>query len=359
MGDVLQSQMNTSMEIGISIVEDIDELQSQGIQQSDINKLRMAGVCTLKGAAMMSRRSLYKIKGLSEAKVDKIKECLNKVVDMSFSTAKAVAQRRRQIHRISTGSVEFDRLLNGGIQSQSITEVFGEFRTGKTQLCHTLCVTSQMGKGGIGNTNTPDLGDSSTHALAHSASATCKCAFIDTEGTFRPDRIREIATRFNLDPETALDNILVARAYNTEQQCELLDRLAVHFSEEPGRYRLLVVDSVISLFRTDYSGRGELGERQQKLNQHLCRLQHLAEEFNIAVLISNQMMADPGGAVSFVADPKKPIGGHVLAHASATRLYLKKGRNETRIARVYDSPEVAEAEAVYSITSGGIADVVE
>ncbi|KAM0688221.1 Meiotic recombination protein dmc1, partial [Conglomerata obtusa] len=124
--------------------------------------------------------------------------------------------------------------------------------------------------------------------------------------------------------------------------------------EEPGRFKILIVDFKISFFRTDFSGRGELLERQQKLNQFLAKLMRIAEEFNIAVLITNQMMADPGASLTFVADPKKPIGGHVLAHASTTRLYLRKGRGETRVAKVYDSPDVPEAEAIYAITNGEI-----
>lgn len=318
---------------------EIENLQSHGIQLSDINKLKSAGICTLKGASMMSKRQLYKIKGLSEVKVDKIKECLSKAVFSDFCSASSFAEKRMKVRRITTGSAGFDGLLGGGVQSMSITEVFGEFRTGKTQLAMTLCVTVQLPEelGGCGG----------------------KAAFIDTEGTFRPDRLREIAARFDLNPAEVLENVIVARAYNTEHQVELLDKLAVRFSKEGGAYKLLVVDSVISLFRTDYNGRGELGERQQKLNQHLAKLMRLADEYNLAVLISNQMMADPAGGLTFMADPKKPIGGHVLAHASTTRIYLKKGRNETRIAKIYDSPEVPEAETIYAITEGGIADAEE
>ncbi|RKO82769.1 DNA recombination and repair protein Rad51 [Blyttiomyces helicus] len=185
-----------------------------------------------------------------------------------------------------------------------------------------------------------------------------QAAFIDTEGTFRPDRIKAIAARFNIDGEAVLDNICVARAHNSEHQMELLTELAARLCDDR-QFRLIVVDSIIALYRTDYSGRGELAERQQKLNQMLAKLMRLAEEFNVAVFITNQMTADPGGGMTFVADPKKPIGGHVLAHASTTRLYLRKGRGETRICKIYDSPDVAEAEAVYQITQGGIADASE
>lgn len=116
------------------------------------------------------------------------------------------------------------------------------------------------------------------------------------------------------------------------------------------------MDSIISLFRSDFSGRGELGERQQKLNQMLARLIRISEEYNVAVFITNQMMADPGATMTFVADPKKPVGGHILAHASTFRVALRKGRNETRIAKVYDAPDLPEMEITYAISEGGIID---
>lgn len=153
--------------------------------------------------------------------------------------------------------------------------------------------------------------------------------------------------------------MIYARAYNSEHQMDLLTLLAARFAEEKGAYRLLVVDSIMALFRTDYCGRGELSERQQKLNAMLSRLMKIAEEFNLAVFITNQMSADPGAGMTFVADPKKPIGGHVLAHASTTRLSLRKGRGETRVCKIYDSPDVPEAEAVYAIGVGGIVEATE
>lgn len=137
---------------------------------------------------------------------------------------------------------------------------------------------------------------------------------------------------------------------------ELITLITAKMAESPGEYRLLVIDSIISLFRTDYSGRGELGERQQRLNQMLAKLARVSEEFNIVVFITNQMMSDPGAGMSFVPDPKKPVGGHVLAHASTTRISLRKGRNETRIAKIFDSPDLPEAEATYAISGGGITD---
>nr|XP_044621798.1 meiotic recombination protein DMC1/LIM15 homolog [Equus asinus] len=189
--------------------------------------------------------------------------------------------------------------------------------------------------------------------------------FIDTENTFRPDRLRDIADRFNVDHDAVLDNVLYARAYIlvrtpcSEHQMELLDYVAAKFHEEAGIFKLLIIDSIMALFRVDFSGRGELAERQQKLAQMLSRLQKISEEYNVAVFVTNQMTADPGATMTFQADPKKPIGGHILAHASTTRISLRKGRGELRIAKIYDSPEMPENEATFAITAGGIGDAKE
>ncbi|KAI9480482.1 MAG: meiotic recombinase Dmc1 [Benjaminiella poitrasii] len=290
---------------------EIDDLQTHGIGVADITKLKTAGVCTVKGVQMMTKKALLKIKGLSETKVDKIKEAAIKIQGPGFVTAREIAAQREKVVKISTGSKQLNTLLGGGIQTMSITEVFGEYRT----------------------------------------------AYIDTEGTFRPDRIISIADRFGVDPDIVLDNIVVARAWNSDQQMDLICELAAHFADQRGSYRLLVIDSIISLFRCDYSGRGELADRQQKLNQMLSRLTKISEEYNIAVFLTNQVSSDPGAGMTFVADPKKPVGGHILAHASSTRIYLRKGRGDERVAKLYDSPDMPESEASYCINSGGIVDI--
>eukprot|EP01051_Picozoa_sp_SAG22_P015497 SAG22_NODE_2032_length_3108_cov_2.267531_2_plen_232_part_00 len=207
-------------------------------------------------------------------------------------------------------------------------------RTGKSQLCHTLAVTVQLPEergGGNG-----------------------KAMVIDTEGHFRPERMKTIAQRYELDPDAVLENVSYARVYTTDQQMELLDMAAAMFAED--QYRILIIDSCTALFRSEYMGRGELSERQQKLNKYLSKLTKLADEFNIAIFITNQVTADPGASAMFSADTKKPIGGNILAHASTTRLYLKKGRDNQRIAKLADSPDMAEADCAFMITEGGVAD---
>ncbi|KAI4133165.1 MAG: hypothetical protein LQ347_002288, partial [Umbilicaria vellea] len=164
-----------------------------------------------------------------------------------------------------------------------------------------------------------------------------KVAYIDTEGTFRPERIAQIAERFGVDPDQAQENIAYARALNSEHQLELLNALSMQFASN--EYRLLIIDSIMNCFRVDFCGRAELADRQQKLNQFLSKLAHMAEEFNVCVLMTNQVQSDPGASALFAgADGRKPVGGHILAHASTTRVLLRKGRGEERVAKIQDSP---------------------
>ena len=242
----------------------------------------------------------------------------------------------RSIVSLTTGSMELDKLLEGGIETGSLTEVFGEFRTGKTQLCHTLCVTCQL--------------------ATTEGGAEGKAIYIDTEGTFRPARLQEIAQRFNMDPETALENVAYARAHNSEHQLELLKTAAAIMAQD--RYALIVVDSATALYRTDYTGRGELSERQMHMAQFLRQLTRLAEEFGVAVFMTNQVVANPG-EMSFAKDSTKPIGGNIMAHAATTRLRLRKGRGENRVCTVFDSPTLPEADAQFAVGPNGICDVTE
>ncbi|RYN23970.1 Meiotic recombination protein [Alternaria tenuissima] len=318
-------------------IVDIDAIQAHGIGAVDISKLKSNGYYTIASVHSATRRNLLKIKGFSEIKVDKVKDAIAKCQPSGggFQTAHELGHLRKRVIKISTGSKALDAVLGGGFQTMSISEVFGEFRCGKTQLSHTMSVIAQLPK---------DMGG-----------AEGKVAYIDTEGTFRPERIAQIAERFGVDPETAQDNITYARAVNSEHQMELLNKVAEFFVSN--EYRLLIIDSIMALFRVDYTGRGELNERQQKLNQFLSKLTHVAEEFNVAVLLTNQVQSDPGASALFAsADGRKPIGGHILAHASATRILLRKGRGEERVAKIQDSPDMPEKEATYIITNGGIND---
>ncbi|KAF0986839.1 hypothetical protein HZS_2686 [Henneguya salminicola] len=277
---------------------------------------------------------LLNIKGISEAKADKIQAEAAKLVPMGFTTATEYHLKRSEIIQISTGSKELDKLLNGGIETGSITEIFGEFRTGKTQICHQLCVACQL--------------------PIDNGGAEGKALYIDTEGTFRPERLLAIAERYNLNGQQVLDNVAYARAYNSDHQSSLLIQASSMMVET--RYALMIVDSATGLYRTDYSGRGELSARQMHLARFLRTLLRIADEFGVAVVLTNQVVAQVDGSALFQADSKKPIGGHIMAHASTTRLYLRKGRGETRICKIYDSPCLPESEAMFSIMPDGIGD---
>lgn len=334
--EVEETMMMEASDAGAPLME-IERLTEAGIPAADITKLKQAGIYTVPGIHMQCKKDLANIKGLSEAKVDKIIEAARKLSDAGFITGNSCLQQRARVSKITTGSTAFDQLLGGGIESMSITEAFGEFRTGKTQIGHTLCVTCQLPLSMGGGNG--------------------KAIYIDTEATFRPERIKPIAERFGLDPTAALENILVARAFTHEHQAHLLSQVAAKMAED--QFSLLVIDSITALFRVDFSGRGELAERQQKLAKMLSQLIKIAEEFNVAVYITNQVVADPGGASMFVADPKKPVGGNILAHASTTRLSLRKGRADQRICKIYDSPSLPETECVFSISEQGIVDARE
>nr|4A6P_A Chain A, DNA REPAIR AND RECOMBINATION PROTEIN RADA [Pyrococcus furiosus]4A6X_A Chain A, DNA REPAIR AND RECOMBINATION PROTEIN RADA [Pyrococcus furiosus]4A6X_B Chain B, DNA REPAIR AND RECOMBINATION PROTEIN RADA [Pyrococcus furiosus]4B2P_A Chain A, DNA REPAIR AND RECOMBINATION PROTEIN RADA [Pyrococcus furiosus]4D6P_A Chain A, DNA REPAIR AND RECOMBINATION PROTEIN RADA [Pyrococcus furiosus]4D6P_B Chain B, DNA REPAIR AND RECOMBINATION PROTEIN RADA [Pyrococcus furiosus]4UQO_A Chain A, DNA REPAIR len=228
------------------------------------------------------------------------------------------------IGRISTGSKSLDKLLGGGIETQAITEVFGEFGSGKTQLAHTLAVMVQL---------PPEEGGLNGSVI-----------WIDTENTFRPERIREIAQNRGLDPDEVLKHIYVARAFNSNHQMLLVQQAEDKIKELLNTDRpvkLLIVDSLTSHFRSEYIGRGALAERQQKLAKHLADLHRLANLYDIAVFVTNQVQAN---------------GGHILAHSATLRVYLRKGKGGKRIARLIDAPHLPEGEAVFSITEKGIED---
>lgn len=315
----------------------VSKLEGNGITAGDIKKLEEAGFHSIESIAFSPKKCLLSIKGISEAKAEKILGEAKKLVPMGFTSATEIHQKRSEIIQLTTGSKELDRLLGGGIETGSITEIFGEFRTGKTQICHTLAVTCQL-----------SLNDNGGEG---------KCLYIDTEGTFRPERLLAVAERYKMSGQDVLDNVAHARAHNTDHQMDLLMHATAMMMES--RYSLLIVDSATALYRTDYSGRGELSARQMHLARFLRMLLRICDEFGVAVVITNQVVAQVDGAAMFNADPKKPIGGNIMAHASTTRLYLRKGRGETRVCKIYDSPCLPESEAMFAINPDGVGDAKE
>lgn len=280
---------------------------------------------------MASAQELSKVTDIGLNTAQKIIEEARKSLEIGFETAEDVFKRRQNVGRIITSSKNLDTLVGGGIETQSITEAYGEYRTGKTQIAHQISVNVQLPteKGGL-----------AAGAL-----------YIDSEGTFRPERIYQMALGQKLDPSRVLKNIVVARAYNSDHQA-LLVHQAEEFVEEKN-IKLIIVDSIAGHFRAEYVGRERLAERQQKLNRHLHELQKLADIHGVAVFVTNQVMARPD---VFFGDPTQPVGGHVLAHVPQTRLYLRRSKGNIRICRLVDSSYLPEGEAVFVITEDGIKD---
>ncbi|KAG5594601.1 hypothetical protein H5410_035833 [Solanum commersonii] len=302
----------------------VEQLQASGIAALDVKKLKDAGLCTVESVVYAPRKELLHIKGIT-----------SKLVPLGFTSASQLHAQRLEIIQITSGSKELDKILEGGIETGSITEIYGEFRCGKTQLCHTLCVTCQLPL---------DQGGGEGKAM-----------YIDAEGTFRPQRLLQIADRYGLNGPDVLENVAYARAYNTDHQSRLLLEAASMMVET--RFALMIVDSATALYRTDFSGRGELSARQMHLAKFLRSLQKLADEFGVAVVITNQVVAQVDGSAVFAGPQIKPIGGNIMAHASTTRLALRKGRAEERICKVVSSPCLAEAEARFQISVEGVTDV--
>lgn len=320
-GDVLENLKKTKMSI----------TDLPGVGPTSAEKLRTGGFDSLEAIAVASPMELVAVAGLGEGTAIKAINAARKSLKMGFESADKILERRKTILRLSTGSKNLDNLLGGGIESQSITEVYGKFAAGKSQWSFQLSVMAQLPKsqGGL---------DGSV-------------LYIDTENSFRPERISQIAKYKGLDPEKVMKNIYVARAYNSNHQMLLAENAQDLIKEK--NIKLLIVDSLTSQFRSEFVGRGQLSDRQQKLNRHMRLLQKLSELYNIVVFVTNQVMARPD---ILFGDPTDAIGGNVVKHASKTRIYLRKGSGSKRIAKLVDSPSLPDGEAIYAISENGVTD---
>ncbi len=307
-----------------------------GIGPAISAKLEAAGITELMNIAVLSPAELSNVSGVSEAVARKAIQAARKMLNLDFEDASEYMKKRKELLTITTGSKSLDTLLGGnGIETKAITEVYGAYGSGKTQLAFALAVNVQLPK--------------------EKGGANGKAVYIDSEGTFRPERIKQIADAIGANQEKVLKNIFVARAFNSDHQMLLLEKVADMIKQgEP--IRLVIIDSLTAHFRAEFAGRGMLADRQQKLNRHLHELIRLAEQYNVAVYVTNQVMADP--AVMF-GDPTRAIGGHILAHASTVRIYLRKGKQNSRVAKIIDSPNLPESETAFYITKGGIKDEPE
>jgi len=317
-------------------MEDVRLDSLAGVGPVTTKKLSDAGIHNIMDLIVRGPVEIAEITGMDKDTsaniVEKARQSLVEggLLAKDFVSATEIYKRRQEIGRITTGTECLDLLLDGGLETQALTEVYGEFGSGKTQFCHTMCVTVQKPKeeGGLDGT----------------------VLYIDTENTFRPERIVSIAKAFGMDPEKALDKIIVARAYNSAHQTLILEESSQLIREN--NVKLLIVDSAVGLFRAEYLGRGTLSVRQQRLNKFVHLLVRIAETYNCAALATNQVMASPD---VFFGDPTRPIGGNVVAHTSTYRIYFKKS-GKKRIARMVDSPHHPEQEVIFALGEAGVID---
>ena len=304
-----------------------------GIGPGSAAKLEAAGIFDLMGLAVLSPAALAEMAGMGEAAARKAIQAARKMMDLGFQDGLEFAEKRKEVNNITTGSKNLDNLLGGkGIETKSITEAFGAYGSGKTQLALSLAVNVQL--------------------PIEQGGANGKAVYIDTEGTFRPERIRQFAEGIGANPEKVLKNLLVARAFNSDHQMLLLDRIAELIKDgEP--IKLIIVDSLTAHFRAEFSGRGMLADRQQRLNRYMHQLMKVAEQHNLAVYVTNQVMANPA---QMFGDPTQAVGGNIVGHASTYRIYLRRGKKDSRVAKLIDSPNLPDNETVFFLTENGIRD---
>ena len=303
-----------------------------GVGPTTAKKLEEGGFTSLMAIAVASPGELTILGDIGDSTARKIIRAAQEAADVGgFESGDKIMERMRERKKLTTGSKSFDELLDGGFESQAITELFGEFGSGKTQVALQLAVTVQLPE---------EEGGLDGHTI-----------YIDTENTFRPERIIQMADAMDIEPKDALKQIHVATAYNSNHQMMLVKKAEEIAKEHP--IRLVVVDSLTGHFRAEYVGRGTLAERQQKLNTHMHDLLKFGRLNNAAICVTNQVSAKPD---AFFGDPTRPIGGHIVGHTAMFRIYLRKSKGGKRIARLIDSPHLPEGEAVFMVNEEGIRD---
>lgn len=304
-----------------------------GVGAATAEKLQEAGYGDLMSIAVATPGELVDLVGMSDASAKKLINIARNKLEMGFESAEDMLKKREEVIKITTGAKGFDTLLGGGFETGCISECFGEFGASKSQIAHALAVNVQLPK---------DQGGAEGMAV-----------FIDGEGTFRPERIIQFAKGAGLDPTEVLKKIKVARAFNSDHQMLLSEKVEDLITKENLPIKLVIVDSLTAHFRAEFCGRGSLAERQQKLNKHMHTLAKLAHMHNICVYVTNQVMAKPD---QFFGDPTTAIGGNIVGHASAFRVYLRKGKKGTRVAKLIDAPNLPDGETIFEVTEAGLKD---
>jgi DNA repair protein RadA len=322
-------------------------LEDLEIKPHLITKLKGAGIESIFDLAISIPHQLTEDGGIltdadTESALDLVTKAKKALIDSGllakdFSTPEEILERRNALLKCTTGSSTLDSFLKGGIETQAMTEIAGEFGSGKSQLCYTLCVTANMptDKKGLGG----------------------NVIFIDTENTIRPERINQIAENKGInDPEQILREIYVCKIFNSGHLELIIQNLGKSIQEY--KAKMVIVDSIISLHRAEFTGRGTLADRQQRLNIMLHKLIRLAEVYNIAVVVTNQVQSQPDNFLGGSGDALRATGGNIMGHASTYRILLwKAGRD--RIAIMLDSPWHAYDQTRFTISERGVQDVEE
>jgi len=324
---------------GTAELLDLEIQDIEGIGPSTTKKLREAGILSVMDLAVAGVEDLAvdinSTKDSAASFIMAAQKLLREsnILEKEFITAEAALRKRRSLLRCSTGSGVLDELFLGGIETQAVTEFYGEFGSGKSQICHTLCITAgqPVESGGL------DSG----------------VIYVDTEGTFRPERLEQIARERGVDPLHALKNVAVCKVYNSSHLELIVKNLGKYVDDY--KAKLVIIDSIISLHRAEFAGRGTLADRQQRLNSIMHKLLRIAEIYNIALVVTNQVQSAPD---TFFGDPTRPTGGNVIGHASTYRVYLKKS-GENRIARMVDSPYHPYGDVRFTVNEKGVDDLEE
>ncbi len=307
----------------------------RGIKRRVLKKLREAGIHYVDFLIEMSVEDIINATELSKEDVNTVVNKAFKKIGFGFKSAYDNLLERKALRKLTTGSKDLDKLLGGGIETRAITEFFGEYSTGKTQIAHQLCVNVQLPyeEGGLeGN-----------------------ALYFDTEGKFRPERIIQMARAKFLDINRALSKIIYRRFTTSKKQMLVVKKLEfIKETIKEKNIKLIVVDSIIHKFRSEYAGKKKLVDRQQKIKSFVNALMNLAEgNKELAVVITNQVTCDPD---VIYGDPIQATGGNVVAHSSTYRVYLKKGKGVQRLAKLVSAPHLPENEAIFCITEDGITD---
>jgi len=315
----------------------LDEFRDENgrliLNKSQRSILMANGIITVEQLATSSLKDIACLSGFGEKTARRIIELAQKaLLPNFFMTAKEYYEKvYKNIDFLTTGSRKVDELIGGGIQTRNVTEVWGERGIGKTQLCMQLAVNCQLPKdrGGLDGS----------------------CLYVDSENNFIPQRVVQMAKHVGVsDP---LDKIIIAPCFTSTHQRFILDVMPRKIEEN--NVRLIIVDSLIAHFRSEYVGRESLAERQQLLNQYIGKLRHYARTYNLAVVYTNQAITNP---TPFGRDIK-PAGGNITGHGGTPNLWIRRGKGNIRIIRLCKSPFLPEGEAIFRITEKGIEDVEE